>query len=84
MAHTRNNKCPRCRCSYGSATHAKKCRGLSGQSLRAWRGQRSALRRSSRSMARATRFAFASSPASASFYDDARHKADQQTQPEVQ
>lgn len=33
-------QCPRCGRSYGSATHARHCRGLSGASLRQWRHRR--------------------------------------------
>lgn len=69
---TRSNTCPRCNHGYGSATHAKKCRGLAGPSLRAWRGRRNASRRNNRSLAKATRFAFAAAAVagSASFYED--------------
>ena len=31
------NKCPKCGKSYGSATHQKRCKGLSGAKLRQWR-----------------------------------------------
>lgn len=39
------NKCPKCGKSYGSAVHAKRCRGLIGASLRQWRNSRNASRR---------------------------------------
>lgn len=72
MASTRSNKCPKCRCSYSSATHAKKCRGLAGPSLRAWRGRRNASRRNASSMAKAARIARKFGiTANASFYDRA-------------
>lgn len=35
-----DNKCPKCGKSYGSAAHAKRCRGLSGTALRQWRYKR--------------------------------------------
>lgn len=34
------NKCPNCGKSYGSTTHQKRCRGLSGPALRQWRYKR--------------------------------------------
>ncbi len=41
------NKCPRCGKSYGSATHAKRCRGLAGAGLRQWRQKRNGSRAAS-------------------------------------
>jgi hypothetical protein len=34
------NKCPKCGKSYGSSTHAKRCRGLAGAALRHWRNKK--------------------------------------------
>ena len=87
MAHT-NTKCPRCGRGYGSATHAKRCRGLAGSSLRAWRARRNESRRNSRSMAKAVRFSRdAGIIASASFYGHPAagvERNPEQPQPEVQ
>ena len=35
-----DNKCPNCGKSYGSSTHAKRCRGLTGATFRQWRNKK--------------------------------------------
>lgn len=65
----KSNRCRRCGKPYTSLAHMKQCKGMSIQQRNAARAHRAAGRRAAR--ARYGAF-FASSPVSASYFDDAR------------